>query len=72
VSARGVDPKIPPTPITDAEFERVLQGQTNSRARAVQMQHAARYHIIGFSNQNPAYARKMSLMTMSRDSWCLA
>ena len=24
------------------------------------MQHAARYHIIGFSNQNPAYAQKMS------------
>ena len=53
VSARGVDPKIPPTAITDAEFEKVLQAQTSSRARAAQMQHAARYHIIGFSNQNP-------------------
>lgn len=60
VSARGVDPKIPPTSITDAEFERVLQAQGTSRARAAHMQHAARYHIIGFSNQNPAYARKMS------------
>lgn len=60
ISARGVDPKIPPTPITDAEFEKVLQAQTNSRTRAAQMQHAARYHIIGFSPQNPAYARKMS------------
>jgi type I restriction enzyme R subunit len=74
VSARGVDPKIPPTPITDAEFERVLQGQTNSRARAVQMQHAARYHIIGFSNQNPAYARKMSekleeILQRFKDDW---
>jgi len=60
ISARGVDPKIPPTSITDEEFEKVLQAQTNSRARAAQMQHAARYHIIGFSQQNPAYARKMS------------
>ncbi|HIJ56411.1 MAG TPA: restriction endonuclease subunit R, partial [Deltaproteobacteria bacterium] len=60
VSARGVDPKIPPTTITDAEFEKVLNAQTSSRARAAQMQHAARYHIIGFTNQNPAYARKMS------------
>src|SRR5207247_8443052 len=60
VSGRGIDPKIPPTAITDAEFERVLLSQTSSRARAAQMQHAARYHIIGFSNQNPAYARKMS------------
>jgi type I restriction enzyme R subunit len=24
------------------------------------MQYAARYHIFGFSNQNPAYARRMS------------
>ena len=54
VSARGVDPKIPPTTITDAEFEKVLQAQISSRARATQMQHAARYHIIGFSNQNPS------------------
>ena len=24
------------------------------------MQHAARFHIIGFINQNPSFARKMS------------
>ena len=74
VSARGVNPKIPPTAITDAEFERVLQAQTSSRARAAQMQHAARYHIIGFSNQNPAYARKMSerleeILQRFKDDW---
>ena len=74
VSARGVDPKIPPTAITDAEFEKVLQAQTSSRARAAQMQHAARYHIIGFSNQNPAYARKMSekleeILQRFKDDW---
>ncbi len=74
VSARGVDPKIPPTTITDAEFEKVLQAQTSSRARAAQMQHAARYHIIGFSNQNPAYARKMSekleeILQRFKDDW---
>ena len=74
VSARGVDPKIPPTAITDAEFEKVLQAQSSSRARAAQMQHAARYHIIGFSNQNPAYARKMSerleeILQRFKDDW---
>lgn len=74
VSARGVDPKIPPTAITDAEFERVLQAQSSSRARAAQMQHAARYHIIGFSTQNPAYARKMSerleeILQKFKDDW---
>ena len=74
VSARGVDPNIPPTTITDVEFERVLQGQPNSRARATQMQHAARYHISGFSNQNPAYAQKMSakleeILQRFKDDW---
>ncbi len=74
VSARGVDPKIPPIAITDAEFEKVLQAQGTSRARAAQMQHAARYHIIGFSSQNPAYARKMSerleeILQKFKDDW---
>jgi type I restriction enzyme R subunit len=74
VSARGVDPKIPPIAITDAQFEAVLNGETNSRARATQMQHAARYHIIGFSSQNPAYARKMSdrleeILQKFKDDW---
>jgi type I restriction enzyme, R subunit len=74
ISARGVDPKIPPTIITDAEFEKVLQAQGNNRARAAQMQHAARYHIICFTNQNPAYARKMSekleeILQRFKDDW---
>ena len=38
------------------------------------MQHAARYHIIGFSNQNPAYAQKMSekleeILQRFKDDW---
>jgi type I restriction enzyme R subunit len=74
ISARGVDPKIPPTAITDADFEKVLKAQTSSRARAAQMQHAARYHIIGFNNQNPAFARKMSekleeILKRFKDDW---
>ena len=74
ISARGVDPKIPPTAITDAEFERVLQAQSCSRAKAAHMQHAARHHIIGFTNQNPAFARKMSekleeILNRFKDDW---
>jgi type I restriction enzyme R subunit len=74
VSARGVDPKIPPTTITDARFEEILRAQSSSRARAAQMQHAARFHIVGFSNQNPAYARKMSeklkeILQRFKDDW---
>ena len=60
--------------ITDSEFERVLQTQTSSRARATQMQHAARYHIVSFSNLNPIYARKMSekleeILQRFKDDW---
>jgi type I restriction enzyme R subunit len=38
------------------------------------MQHAARYHIMGFANQNPAYARKMSekleeILQRFRNDW---
>ncbi|MFZ1642314.1 MAG: DEAD/DEAH box helicase family protein [Candidatus Contendobacter sp.] len=74
ITARGVDPKIPPTAITDAEFENVLAAQGNSRARAAQMQHAARYHIVAFASQNPAYARKMSekleeILQRFKDDW---
>jgi type I restriction enzyme, R subunit len=74
ISARGVDPKIPPTAITDAEFEKVLLAQSSSRARAAHMQHAARYHIIGFTSQNPAFARKMSekleaILQRFKDDW---
>src|SRR5207244_9440646 len=66
--------KIPPTMITDSEFEQVLQAQTSSRARATQMQHAARYHIVSFSNLNPIYARKMSekleeILQRFKDDW---
>lgn len=74
ISARGIDPKIPPTTITDAEFEKVLQAQSGSRARALQMQYAARYHIIGFTHQNPVFARKMSekleeILKRFKDDW---
>ena len=38
------------------------------------MQHAARYHIVTFSNQNPIYARKMSekleeILQRFKDDW---
>jgi type I restriction enzyme R subunit len=74
VSARGVDPKIPPTTITDAAFEQVLANEPNGRARAAQMQHAARFHITGFTNQNPSYARQMSekleeILNRFKDDW---
>lgn len=74
VAARGVDPKIPPVAITDAEFERVLQALTSSRSRAAEMQYAARYHMITFGGQNPVFAKKMSekleeILKRFKDDW---
>jgi type I restriction enzyme R subunit len=74
VTARGIDPKIPPVAITDAQFDEVVSSQQSTRARAAQMQHAARYHIISFSTQNPAYAKKMSeklkeILQRFKDDW---
>ncbi|MGI9249643.1 MAG: type I restriction endonuclease subunit R [Pseudohongiellaceae bacterium] len=75
VSARGVDPKIPPTVITDPKFEKELQDQNSSRARAKHMQYAAKHYIvIGFENQNPVFARKMSekleeILQQFKDDW---
>jgi type I restriction enzyme R subunit len=75
VSARGVDPKIPPISITNAEaFEELLETQTGSRARAAQMQYAARHHIISFINKNPGYAESMSqrleeILQRFQDDW---
>ena len=74
VSARGVNPKIPPIAITDAEFEEAVNRLQGPRARAAEMQHAARYYIVGFESQNPAYFRKMSeklteILQRFKDDW---
>lgn len=74
VAARGVDPKIPPIVITDAGFERAIAAKPSTKARAAEMQHAARYHISGFSLHNPAYAKKMSekleeILQTFQDNW---
>jgi type I restriction enzyme R subunit len=74
VAARGVDPKIPPITITDTDFEKVVAGQKTSKTRAAEMQHAARYHIVSFELQNPAYAKKMSekleeILKSFKDNW---
>ena len=74
VTARGIDPKIPPIAITDANFEELVSRHLTARNRAAEMQHAARHHIISFSALNPAYARKMSdkleeILKKFKDNW---
>ena len=74
VTARGVDPKIEPVAITDVAFEEEVKKHQTSRRRAAEMQHAAKYHLVSFEAQNPAYADKMSkklkeILQKFRDDW---
>ena len=45
VISLGIDPKIPPVQLTDAEFENQLGKTPSSRAKASEMEHAIRSHI---------------------------
>ena len=56
------------------EFEKVLQAQGSSRARASQMQHAARYHISRLLEPESRLRRKMSerleeILQRFKDDW---
>lgn len=74
ISARGIDPKIPPVAITDADFEKMLAKEGDAKGRAAQMKHAARFHIVSFSSRNPQFAKKMSerleeILKRFKDDW---
>jgi len=45
VISLGIDPRIPPIEITDAEFDRHVEQEHSPRAAASEMEHALRYHI---------------------------
>jgi len=56
----GVDPKIPPISITDAQFAEHVQKQVSARAKASEMEHAVRHHIRQHIDEDPVYYRKLS------------
>jgi type I restriction enzyme, R subunit len=56
----GVDPKIPPISITDAEFAAHVEKQVSPRAKASEMEHAARHHIRQHLDEDPVYYGKLS------------
>jgi type I restriction enzyme R subunit len=45
VISLGIDPKIPPIQLTDAEFDTHVARAANDRAKASEMEHAIRSHI---------------------------
>ncbi len=60
VVSLGIDPKIPPISLTDAEFDRHVGGQVSSRAKASEMEHAIRYHIRKHLDEDPVHYQKLS------------
>ncbi len=60
VISLGVDPKIPPIQLTDAEFDTHLARAASDRAKASEMEHAIRSHIRKHADEDPVLYRKLS------------
>lgn len=60
VISLGVDPKIPPIQLTDADFEKHLSRSVNDRAKASEMEHAIRSHIRKHADEDPVLFRRLS------------
>ena len=60
VISMGVDPKIAPVSLTDADFGNKLAREPNDRAKASEMEHAIRAHIREHLDQDPVAYRKLS------------
>lgn len=74
IAAQGIDPRIPPIEITDVGFDEHVNRTGSARARASEMQHAARHHIRIHMNEDPQFFRSMSekleeILQSLRDNW---
>jgi type I restriction enzyme R subunit len=58
--AEGIDPKVPPVSLLDAEFAEHVEDQPSERAKASEMEHAARHHIRKNRDQDPVYYDRLS------------
>jgi hypothetical protein len=56
----GEDPKIPPISILDAKFAAHVEKQVSPRAKASEMEHAARHHIRQHLHEDPVHYGKLS------------
>lgn len=60
VISLGIDPKIPPIQLTDAEFDTHVARSASDRAKASEMEHAIRSHIRKHADEDPVLYRKLS------------
>jgi type I restriction enzyme R subunit len=74
IVANSINPKVPPISILDADFEQVVSRHTSERAKASEMEHAARHHITVHYQEDPARYRKLSerledILRRFEDNW---
>lgn len=74
VISLGIDPKIPPIQLSDAEFDTHLARAANDRAKASEMEHAIRSHIRKHTDEDPVLYRKLSqrlndILTALGEQW---
>jgi type I restriction enzyme R subunit len=60
VISLGIDPKVPPIQLSDAEFGTHLARAPSDRAKASEMEHAIRSHIRKHTDEDPVLYRKLS------------
>jgi type I restriction enzyme, R subunit len=70
----GINPKIPPLSILDSEVDQHVVREKSPRARASEMEHAARIHIRDHYQEDPEYYQRLSerledILTQLKDHW---
>nr|WP_279183798.1 HsdR family type I site-specific deoxyribonuclease [Acetobacter syzygii] len=60
VISLGINPKVPPVQLTDAEFDNQVGQASGNRAKASEMEHAIRSHIRKNLETDPVRFKKMS------------
>lgn len=74
ISANGIDPRLPPISILDADFAQAVDAQPSERAKASEMEHAARHHLTVHFQEDPARYRRLSqrledILRRFEDNW---
>ena len=70
----GIDPKIPPIAVTDADFDTHVEKHRSDEAKASEMEHAARYQIRKHLDEDPEHYEKLSerlknILTALEGNW---
>lgn len=70
----GVDPKIPPVELLQANFIKRTEAQSSSKAKASEMEHALRKHITMHMDEDPAFYGPLSekleeVIRKYKDDW---